>query len=70
MKITTKKVAIILILTVFLIDTIIIYSLFKSRSFSHLAIWDIIESDKREEFDRPPVGKNSSEGEVTLYLQS
>ena len=38
------------ILIVILIDVVIGYLLFKSRSFSHLAIWSIIESKKQSDF--------------------
>lgn len=35
---------------IILIDAVIGYALFKSRSFSHLAIWKVIESDKYNDF--------------------
>ncbi len=35
---------------IILIDAVIGYSLFKSRAFSHLAIWDIIESGNPDDF--------------------
>lgn len=35
---------------IILIDAVIGYSLFKSRLFSHLAIWKVIESDKYNDF--------------------
>jgi len=38
------------IVSILIIDAVIGCLLFRSRSFSHLAIWDIIESDKKEDF--------------------
>ena len=47
-----------IIIGILIIDAVIGYLLFNSRLFSHLAIWDIIESDKKEDFywqpDREP----------------
>ena len=48
-KLLRKKV-ILLILIIILIDLIIGCLFFKSRSFSHLAVWKIIESSKTEDF--------------------
>ena len=45
-----KKKLIILILVVSIIDAAIGYFLFRSRAFSHLAIWNIIESNERDDF--------------------
>ena len=39
-----------IIITILIIDTVIGCLLFRNRLFSHLAIWDIIESDKKEDF--------------------
>ncbi len=45
-----KRDFVICILVILLADTAIGYLLFKSRAFSHLAIWNIIESNKQEDF--------------------
>jgi len=50
LKRTVKKNITVTIFIVVLIDTIIGGFLLKSRSFSHLAIWHIIESSKKEDF--------------------
>jgi hypothetical protein len=55
-KLVRKKI-IIYILIIILIDVIIGYPLFKSRSFSHLAIWNIIESNKKDDFYWAPEDK-------------
>ena len=39
-----------IIITILIIDVVMGCLLFRSRLFSHLAIWDIIESDKKEDF--------------------
>lgn len=38
---------------VVLINVLIGYLLFKSRSFSHLAVWNVLESDKQDDFYWP-----------------
>ncbi|MBU4251622.1 MAG: transglutaminase-like domain-containing protein [Candidatus Omnitrophica bacterium] len=45
-----KRKIYIVVFIIILIDAIIGYALFKSRSFSHLAIWDIIESSNQDDF--------------------
>lgn len=50
MKRICKKKIVIFILVIIPIDLIIGGLLFKNRAFSHLAIWEIIESDKKEDF--------------------
>jgi len=50
MQKTAKKRIVITILILILVDTVIGYLLFKSRSFSHLAMWKIIESNKYNDF--------------------
>lgn len=52
-KIIKKNVVKILFIVI-LIDLAIGYSLLKSRLFSHLSLWNIIESDKKEDFYWPP----------------
>lgn len=49
-----RKRIILYILIIILINVIMGCLLFKSRSFSHLAIWKIIESDKKDDFYWPP----------------
>lgn len=48
-KIIRKNIALGIFIAI-LLDTVIGYLLFKSRPFSHLAIWNIIESGKQEDF--------------------
>lgn len=50
MERTTKRNIVIGIFIVILIDALIGVYLLKSRSFSHLAIWNIVESDKKDDF--------------------
>lgn len=50
MKKIVKRNIYIAVFIIILIDAVIGYSLFKNRSFSHLAIWKIIESNKYNAF--------------------
>ncbi len=50
MKIRLKKIIVLGILIVMLIDASVGYLLFKSRLFSHLSVWDVLEFDKQGDF--------------------
>ncbi|MFH1191356.1 MAG: hypothetical protein V1670_04085 [Candidatus Omnitrophota bacterium] len=50
MKKTIKRNIYAAVFIIILIDAVIGYALFKNRAFSHLAVWDIVESNKREDF--------------------
>lgn len=45
-----KKNLFVCAMLVLIVDTFIAYFLIKNRLFSHLAIWDIVESSKKEDF--------------------
>jgi len=45
-----KSNLILFTLIIFIVDMVIGYFLFKSREFSHLAIWNILESKKKDDF--------------------
>ncbi len=50
MKKIVKRNIYLIVFIIILIDAVIGYALFKSRAFSHLAIWDIIESANPDDF--------------------
>ncbi len=52
-KIAKRNIYIVVFIIV-LIDAVIGFALFKSRAFSHLAVWDVIESANPDDFYWPP----------------
>jgi hypothetical protein len=51
---TRKRVLWLALLAIVLLDAGVAWGLWKSRTFSHLAVWEIRESGSTEEFSRPP----------------
>lgn len=50
MKIMNRKYFVIITLVILIAESCIGLALFKNRSFSHLAVWNISESDKEQDF--------------------
>ena len=74
MKKRIKRIVIAAALVVFLSDLAIGLLLFKSRAFSHLAIWNIVESGSKESFEtnneRSKISKDNELEEILSLAQS
>ena len=53
-NIIRRRILAAIIFLVVLFDLSAAFLLFRSRYFSHLAVWRIIESSKKTDFSRPP----------------